>query len=138
MVTIPTQGTGLTLTVQDGSATATSSVFDVIAPPTCPCTIWDETGTPTNANESDANALQLGTKFRSGMNGYITGIRFYKGNLNTGTHTGQLYAMDGTLLASSFERVHGTEAVRTFRALKNRLDPDHVLQTDLSRRLMGG
>ncbi|MFO1055066.1 MAG: FAD-binding oxidoreductase [Planctomycetota bacterium] len=48
------------------------------------------------------------------------------------------WAKDGTLLASSFERVHGTEAVRTFRALKNRLDPDHVLQTDLSRRLMGG
>ena len=48
------------------------------------------------------------------------------------------WAKDGTLLASSFERVHGADAVNRFRALKARLDPKGVLQTDLSRRLMGG
>jgi FAD/FMN-containing dehydrogenase len=47
------------------------------------------------------------------------------------------YAKDATLLGSSFERIHGDAAVRTFRSLKTRLDPHGVLQTDLSRRLMG-
>lgn len=47
------------------------------------------------------------------------------------------WAKDGTLQSSSFERVHGSDAVRRFRELKARLDPERVLQTDLSRRLMG-
>lgn len=46
------------------------------------------------------------------------------------------YAKDATLLGSSFERIHGSEAVATFRALKARLDPENVLQSDLSRRLL--
>lgn len=45
------------------------------------------------------------------------------------------YAKDAVLLQSSFSRVHGDEAVSRFRALKRRWDPDHLLQTDLSRRL---
>jgi VCBS repeat-containing protein len=43
----------------------------------------------------------VGVKFRSDVDGYITGLRFYKGNLNTGTHTGHLWAADGTLLAEA-------------------------------------
>ena len=46
------------------------------------------------------------------------------------------WAKDATLLASSFERVHGDAAVAAFRALKQRLDPESVLQSDLSRRLL--
>jgi FAD/FMN-containing dehydrogenase len=45
------------------------------------------------------------------------------------------YAKDATLVASSFARIHGDGAVRQFRALKARLDPENVLQTELSRRL---
>jgi FAD/FMN-containing dehydrogenase len=47
------------------------------------------------------------------------------------------YAKDAMLLASSFPRIHGAEAVSTFRALKHRVDPRGMLQTDLSRRLLG-
>jgi decaprenylphospho-beta-D-ribofuranose 2-oxidase len=45
------------------------------------------------------------------------------------------YAKDAVLLASSFARVHGEPAVTKFRALKQKWDPDRLLQTDLSRRL---
>jgi FAD/FMN-containing dehydrogenase len=45
------------------------------------------------------------------------------------------YAKDAVLEGTSFSRVHGDAAVATFRALKQRLDPEHLLQTDLSRRL---
>src|SRR5690606_17904133 len=43
------------------------------------------------------------------------------------------YAKDATLLASSFERSHGDAAERRFLELKERVDPDGVLQTELSR-----
>jgi decaprenylphospho-beta-D-ribofuranose 2-oxidase len=45
------------------------------------------------------------------------------------------YAKDATLLGSSFARIHGSEAAARFRALKQKLDPGNVLQTDLARRL---
>jgi len=45
------------------------------------------------------------------------------------------YAKDAVLQASSFSRIHGDAAVSQFRALKQRLDPQHLLQTDLSRRM---
>lgn len=45
------------------------------------------------------------------------------------------YAKDATLTPSSFVRIHGDEAVAKFRALRQRLDPGGVLQTDLARRL---
>ena len=45
------------------------------------------------------------------------------------------YAKDAVLLESSFVRVHGDDAVQRFRALKQKWDPDRLLQTDLSRRL---
>ena len=45
------------------------------------------------------------------------------------------YAKDAVLQASSFARIHGDDAVAQFRALKRRLDPQQLLQSDLSRRL---
>jgi FAD/FMN-containing dehydrogenase len=47
------------------------------------------------------------------------------------------YAKDAVLRASSHERIHGGEAVSRFIALKQRLDPKGLLQTDLSRRIWG-
>ncbi len=45
------------------------------------------------------------------------------------------YAKDAVLESSSFPRIHGENAVTQFRALKARLDPQGLLQTDLARRL---
>ena len=45
------------------------------------------------------------------------------------------YAKDAVLLGSSFPHIHGEEPVSSFRAIKQRLDPSGVLQTDLSRRM---
>ncbi len=74
-ITIPATGTGLTLNVQDGTACGTSNVFDVNTP-VCPCSIWGDSGTPGMSNDTDGQAIQVGVKFRSSMDGYITGIRF--------------------------------------------------------------
>ncbi|MET1005384.1 MAG: DUF4082 domain-containing protein [Propionibacteriaceae bacterium] len=70
-------------------------------PATCPCTIWPSTATPAVAADSDNGAIELGVKFRSSQPGNVTGIRFYKGTGNSGSHVGSLWAADGTRLASA-------------------------------------
>jgi hypothetical protein len=44
--------------------------------------------------------VELGVKFQSAVGGYVTGVSFYKGSKNTGTHTGSLWSASGTLLAT--------------------------------------
>ena len=39
-------------------------------------------------------------RFRADVNGFITGIRFYKGSTNTGTHLGNLWTDSGTNLGT--------------------------------------
>jgi Domain of unknown function (DUF4082)/Bacterial Ig-like domain/Bacterial Ig domain len=64
--------------------------------------IWSPTATPTNPSFPDATAVELGVKFRSDVNGRITGIRFYKGSGNTGPHVGSLWNnTDRALLAQA-------------------------------------
>ncbi|BAY31536.1 Ig domain protein group 1 domain protein [Nostoc carneum NIES-2107] len=65
-----------------------------------PCSsIWDSSVTPTVLTDSETKAVEVGVKFRSQVNGYINGIRFYKGPQNTGTHEGTLWSSSGTQLA---------------------------------------
>ena len=68
---------------------------------TCPCSTWNETVTPAITAKPDRNAVELGVKFKSDVNGYITGIRFYKGSGNTGTHVGNLWTSSGQRLATA-------------------------------------
>ncbi|MGL2962857.1 DUF4082 domain-containing protein [Flavobacterium sp. RSB2_4_14] len=78
--------------------------------------IWDNTDVPDNPNGYDGQPIEVGTKFRSTENGYITGVRFYKGISNTGTHTAKLYrASDQALLATAVftsETASGWQEVR--------------------------
>jgi len=67
---------------------------------TCPCTLFAATQVPANPAENDPDAVELGVKFRADQAGFVTGIRFYKGTGNSGTHTGSLWQTDGTRLAT--------------------------------------
>ena len=80
--------------------TVTSITFNV-GLRTCPCSIWEGSGTPTTLNDSDGQPIEVGVKFRTTVDGYITGLRFYKGNLSTGTHVGHLWTSTGTQLAEA-------------------------------------
>src|SRR5262249_54976826 len=63
--------------------------------------LWANTVTPTITSfSSDQNAIEVGTKFQPNVNGMVTGLRFYKGATNTGTHIGNLWTSGGTLLAT--------------------------------------
>jgi N,N-dimethylformamidase beta subunit-like protein/uncharacterized protein DUF4082/Big-like domain-containing protein/purple acid phosphatase-like protein len=73
----------------------------ITASGTCPCNIWAPTTVPpAPVDDGDPASVELGTKFRSDINGFITGVRFYKAAANTGTHTGTLWSSTGTQLAT--------------------------------------
>jgi hypothetical protein len=69
-------------------------------PVTCPCSIWPSATTPATVDSGDPNAVELGTRFTSSLDGFITGVRFYKASTNTGTHRGTLWTNTGTQLAT--------------------------------------
>jgi hypothetical protein len=73
------------------------------APPTCPCTVYQPTDGPAPGNDSynDGHGNELGMRFRTATDGYITGIRFYKSAANTGAHVGELYTNAGARLAQA-------------------------------------
>jgi len=67
----------------------------------CPCTIWPSTSVPGTADSGPDSAVEIGVKFRADTNGYIAGIRFYKGAGNGGAHVGNLWSSAGVLLATA-------------------------------------
>jgi hypothetical protein len=73
----------------------------LLVTPSSNLTIFNPTDTPALVTNNDPNPVELGVKFVSAVSGEITGIRFYKGAQNTGTHLGDLWTSDGTLLASA-------------------------------------
>jgi hypothetical protein len=70
-----------------------------------PYSIWNDAAVPAILSNADPNSTELGLKFRSAIDGYITGIRFYKGSDdpiygNPGPHVGSLWTFSGDLLGS--------------------------------------
>ncbi len=103
-------GGGLATAVGAGSTTISAALSGVPGstgltvqaaqpPPTTQATIFGS-ALPGTADSGPDSAVELGVKFRSDVAGTITGIRFYKGSGNTGTHVGNLWSSSGTKLAS--------------------------------------
>ena len=67
----------------------------------CPCSIWTANVTPGTIDSGDGTSSELGVKFRADSNGYIIGLRFYKGASNTGVHIGNIWTSSGGLLGSA-------------------------------------
>jgi hypothetical protein len=70
--------------------------------------IWSASNAPSSANQNvydpqiaSKGGVELGMKFRSSVAGTITGVQFYKGSLDTGTHTAELWSSSGALLATA-------------------------------------
>lgn len=62
-------------------------------------TLWPSSAVPKTITDTDTKSVELGVKFKSQYAGNVTGVRFYKGPQNTGTHTGSLWTRDGRELA---------------------------------------
>ena len=105
---IPTTAGSYSFTVQAADSStpqqkATKALGIVIASSgggSCPCSIWPAATVPGLTDSGPDSAVELGVTFRADIDGYITGIRFYKGAGNTGTHVGNLWRSSGSLLAT--------------------------------------
>ena len=64
-------------------------------------TLWPSEAIPGLVDAGADSPVELGVKFRSDVNGNITGIRFYKASTNTGTHVANLWTSSGTLLTTA-------------------------------------
>ena len=64
-------------------------------------TLWPSNAVPTTADSGPDALVELGVKSTTDTAGTITGIPFYKGSGNTGTHVGNLWSSTGQLLASA-------------------------------------
>ncbi|WP_307797504.1 DUF4082 domain-containing protein [Actinomadura barringtoniae] len=84
-----------------GSKTWSFTTAKQTTPGTCPCSIWTDEATPQIADVDDSSSVEVGTKWKADSNGWVTGMRFYKGVGNTGTHVGNLWKKDGTKLATA-------------------------------------
>ncbi|KKC38903.1 hypothetical protein WH87_08100 [Devosia epidermidihirudinis] len=92
---------GFSYSISDGrGGTATANVSLTVAAPATGISLFPSSATPTTAAVNDPNSVELGMKFTTSQNGTITGIRFYKGAQNTGTHTGTLWSAAGANLGT--------------------------------------
>jgi hypothetical protein len=82
------------------AADVTASFTTVVAS-TTPVSLWNNSPTPSIIDSGDNQAVELGMKFTSDVDGQITGLRFYKAAANTGTHTAHLWTSSGQLLATA-------------------------------------
>ncbi len=78
-----------------------SSTFTTAAAAPTPTTIWPTSAKPGTTDAKDASAVELGLTFTADVNGYITGVRFYKSSGNTGMHIANLWTSTGQLLATA-------------------------------------
>jgi hypothetical protein len=89
-------------TITDSSgATGTGQVSLNVIYPISAQSLFGTNDTPSMTDSGDSNSTEVGIKFTASVNGAISGIRFYKGVGNTGTHVAHLWSSTGTLLATA-------------------------------------
>jgi len=57
------------------------------------------TAAPITADSGDTAPVELGLRFTPTLDGFISGVRFFKSLANTGTHTGTLWNSSGSRVA---------------------------------------
>jgi LPXTG-motif cell wall-anchored protein len=62
---------------------------------------FTSSSTPAVANWADASSNEVGITFKSDVDGSVTALRFYKGDQNTGVHTGSVWTAAGAVLATA-------------------------------------
>jgi Domain of unknown function (DUF4082)/Divergent InlB B-repeat domain len=93
-------GTATTCTIAMTASRTVNAAFTASTSTSQRYTLWPSTAVPSVPAYPDRNAVTVGMKFRSDVAGYLTGVRFYKGSANTGTHVGSLWSASGSRLAT--------------------------------------
>jgi hypothetical protein len=96
-----TGAASFTYAISDGrGGTANANVGLTVTAPAVGVSLFAANATPTTVTVNDPSPVELGMKFTASQNGTVTGIKFYKGPQNTGTHTGSIWSSTGTLLGT--------------------------------------
>ena len=95
IVAAATDATGNTL------AAPVSWTFTTAGAAACPCSLWPASTVPGTPDVNDGGPLTVGVRITPDLNGTITGVRFYKGAGNTGTHIGAIWDSTGQQLATA-------------------------------------
>ena len=74
----------------DDSANLEASGPSIRLRTSCPCSLFGSAG-PETAADIDTDPIEVGTRFTVSSPGLVSGVRFYKGAGNTGTHIGRLW-----------------------------------------------
>ena len=97
-----TGAASFTYTISDGrGGTASANVsLSVVDQSALPVSLFSPSVTPTNTSSTDSKSVELGMKFQASVSGTVSGVKFYKGTGDTGTHEGRLWTSTGTLLGT--------------------------------------
>ena len=91
---------GVKVSATDLAGFTANETFNIVVTPST-VSLFSSSDTPAVLSDSDTSQVNLGVRFTSSSSGTITGIKYYKGANDTGTHTGSLWSSTGTLLASA-------------------------------------
>ena len=117
-VTVPAAGGPFTLHLIDGGGKNSKFALNYLtltADDPNATSLWPVDAKPAGTGGLSTRGAEFGVRFTADTAGYVSGIRFYKGTGNTGTHTGSLWAGDGTRLATATftgETASGWQEVR--------------------------
>ncbi len=90
---------------QAGAPTTANAIFvsAVAAPsPNYPASIFPNNAPSIGTVSNDGSGIEVGMKFRSTIDGFVTGVRFWKNAGDFGTYTGHLWSGAGSLLAEGY------------------------------------
>ena len=91
-----------TYQISDGIHTSVPAIVELtVLPALTTAQLFAYTDAPANPSDPDPAQVNLGVKFDSSQPGLVTGLKYYKGIGDTGTHVGSLWTSDGILLASA-------------------------------------
>lgn len=80
-----------TETVTPDPVTVTETATATVNAPSGPENLFGD-ATPAKPSDADTVKVELGTRFKTAVDGVVTGVRFYKGVGNAGAHTGSLWS----------------------------------------------
>ena len=90
-----------TYSISEQGASGSGTVSLTVNHPVTAQSLFNSGDSPSIVSVNDPDSVELGVKFQASTTGAITGIRFYKGPQNAGTHVADLWSAAGTLLASA-------------------------------------